>query len=148
MEYYEAKLSYKAFDQEKEKDVNHTSTYMVDAQSFTEAEAKVAKQAAEHGLGEYKVKVMKPISYEEVFNNNEVEPSNFEINEMAGEKWYKAKVQFDEGEGGKKFKKMYLAKGTSLENATKLLSKTLGEGSSLNMEVLSVTETDIITVVK
>lgn len=147
MEYYEAKLAYKAWDQEKEKDVAHNSTYMVSAVSFTDAEAKVCEQAGKHGIGEYKVKVMKPTVFEEVFNNNEVEERNYDINEAAGEKWFKAKVQFDEGEGGKKYKKMYLTKGVTLEAATKLLSKTLGEGSSLNMEVLSVTETDILTVV-
>ena len=55
-----------------------TETYLVEALSFTEAEARIFEQMAPYIIGEFTVRDIKRASYSEVFYTDEV----------SADKWY------------------------------------------------------------
>ena len=61
-----------------------TELYVVEALSFTEAEAKIIAEMKDYVSGEFDVKNITPTSYHEIF---------FSENSK-DDKWYKAKLQF------------------------------------------------------
>ena len=61
-----------------------TEPYLVDALSFTEAEARIIEQMAPYISGEFTVRDIKRASYSEVFYTDEV----------VADKWYKGRLGF------------------------------------------------------
>lgn len=79
--WFECKIqSEKTAEDGKQKKV--TDTYLVDAMSFTEAEARVIKEVEPYMTGEYTVSNIKRSKIQELFDAIE------------GDRWYKAKVLF------------------------------------------------------
>ena len=116
-----------------------TEPYLVEAQSFTEAEARIIKEISPFMTGEYTVADIKRANYSELF------PSE----EEAADRWFKCKVVFitlDEKSGAeKKTSTLILVQATDLRDAVKKLDKGM-EGTMADYQIASVAETTIMDV--
>ena len=116
-----------------------TEPYLVDALSFTEAEARIIEQMAPYISGEFTVRDIKRASYSEVFYTDE---------EVA-DKWYRVKVAFtslDEKSGKeKKVHQTCIVKASSTEDATKRLHEGM-KGSLADYKIHTVSETEYMDV--
>jgi len=113
--------------------------YVVDALSFTEAEARIMEEMASYISGEYDIQEIDRAPYKEIF-----------FSDMdSADKWYKSKVQFvtiDE-KTAKEHKTTvnYLVQGSSLENARKNIDEVMG-ATMINYTIAAVAETTIMDV--
>lgn len=116
-----------------------TEQYVVDALSFTEAEARITEQMSQYISGEFEVVEIDRCVFKEVFFSDE---------EFA-DKWYKAKLQFitidEKTEKEKKTVVYYLVQGSSLENARKNIDEVMG-GTMIDYSIAGVNETKIMDV--
>lgn len=116
-----------------------TEQYVVEALSFTEAEAKIISVAKDYTSDEFAVKNITPASYHEIF---------FSDNEK-DDKWYKAKLQFitidEKTEKEKRQNHCYLVQGSSTESAQKNI-KEIMSGTMIDYVVVSIVETNILDV--
>lgn len=81
--WFECKIRYeKTMEDGSQKKV--TEQYVVDALSFTEAEASIIEEMSSYISGEFEVKDIKKAAYGEIFFSDS--PS--------ADRWYKAKLQF------------------------------------------------------
>ena len=116
-----------------------TEQYVVDALSFTEAEARIMEEMASYISGEFEVWEIDRAVFKEVFFSDE---------DMA-DKWYKSKLQFitidEKTDKEKKTNVYYLVQGSSLENARKNIDEVMG-GTMIDYVICSVSETVIMDV--
>ena len=116
-----------------------TEAYVVDAMSFTEAEARITEEMKSYISGEFEVQEIDRAAYKEVF---------FSDSEDA-DKWYKSKVQFitidEKTDKEKKTNVNYLVQGSSLENARKNIDEVMGV-TMIDYSIASVSETTIMDV--
>ena len=116
-----------------------TEPYLIDALSFTEAEARIIEEMKPFISGEFKVKAVKQANYSELFFSND---KNADI-------WYKAKLAFvtlDEKSGAEK--KTYtniLIQALDLRDAVKKLDENM-KGTLVDYRIVSISETKIIDV--
>lgn len=116
-----------------------TELYLVDALSFTEAEARIIQEMTPFISGEFKVKAVKQANYSELFFSND----------MKDDIWYKAKLAFvtlDEKSGAEK--KTYtniLIQALDLRDAVKKLDENM-KGTLADYRIVSISETKIIDV--
>lgn len=116
-----------------------TEPYLIDALSFTEAEARIIEEMEPFISGEFKVKAVKQANYSELFFSND---KNADI-------WYKAKLAFvtlDEKSGAEK--KTYtniLIQALDLRNAIKRLDEGM-KGTMADYKIVSISETKIMDV--
>ena len=110
--------------------------YVVDALSFTEAEARIIEEMSSFISGEFEVVEIDRCVFKEIFFSDE---------DMA-DKWYKTKLQFitidEKTEKEKKSNVYYLVQGSSLENARKNIDEVMG-GTMIDYVINSVSETKI-----
>lgn len=118
-----------------------TELYVVEAMSFTEAEAKIIAVAKDYTSGDFSVKNITPTSYHEIF---------FSENSK-DDKWYKAKLQFitiDEKTEKEKHQTVYyLVQGSSTESAQKNINEVMGH-TMIDYVIVSIVETKILDVFK
>ncbi len=116
-----------------------TEPYLVDALSFTEAEARIIEEITPFISGEFTVSDIKRANYSELF------PSNDE----ADDRWFKCKLVFitlDEKSGAEKRTSTYvLVQAADLDSAKKNLDEGMW-GTMADYQVSSVTETAIMDV--
>ena len=116
-----------------------TELYVVEAMSFTEAEAKIIAVAKDYTSGDFSVKNITPTSYHEIF---------FSENSK-DDKWYKAKLQFitiDEKTEKEKHQTVYyLVQGSSTESAQKNINEVMGH-TMIDYVIVSIVETNILDV--
>lgn len=116
-----------------------TEQYVVDALSFTEAEARIMEEMASYISGEFEVWEIDRAVFKEIFFSDE---------DMA-DKWYKSKVQFitidEKTAKEKKNNVYYLVQGSSLENARRNIDEVMG-GTMIDYVISSVSETTIMDV--
>ena len=116
-----------------------TERYLVDALTFTEAEARIIKEMEPLISGEFKVVNINPQKYSELFWNEKAD------------KWFKTKVNFivlDEEKGvEKKVANYMLVQANDLKEARELLVEGM-KGSQADWEIASISETKIIDVYK
>ena len=116
-----------------------TEPYLVEALSFTEAEARIIEEISPFMTGEYTVADIKRANYSELF------PSE----EEAADRWFKCKVVFitlDEKSGAeKKTSTLILVQAADLRDAVKKLDKGM-EGTMADYQIASVAETTIMDV--
>lgn len=116
-----------------------TELYVVNALSFTEAEANITKQMSSYISGEFEIVEIDRCVFGEIF---------FSDGEQA-DKWYKSKLQFitiDENtEKEKKTNVYYLVQGSSLEDARKNIDEVMG-GTMIDYSIAAVSETKIMDV--
>ena len=116
-----------------------TEQYVVDAMSFTEAEARIIEQMSSYISGEFEVVEIDRCKFKEIFFSDE---------EYA-DKWYKAKLKFitidEKTEKEKKAVVYYLVQAGSFEGARKNIDDVMG-GTMIDYEIDTVSETVIMDV--
>ena len=136
--WFECKIRYeKVMENGMQKKV--TEPYLVDALSFTEAEARIIEEMTPFISGEFVVSDIKPANYNELF------PSNDEQDD----RWFKCKLVFitlDEKSGAEKCTSTnVLVQASDLDRAKKNLDEAM-KGSMADYQVPAVTETAIMDV--
>jgi hypothetical protein len=136
--WFECKIRYeKTMDNGMNKKV--TEPYLVDALSFTEAEARIIEEMTPFISGEFTVSDIKRASYSELF------PSE----EEAADRWFKCKLVFitlDEKSGAeKKTPTLVLVQAADLRDAVKKLDEGM-KGTMADYQIASVAETAIMDV--
>lgn len=136
MNWFECKVSYeKMMENGVQKKV--TEPYLVDALSFTEAEARIIEEIKPYISGEFTITDIKRARLAELFFNDN------------GDRYYKIKVYFitlDEKSGAeKKTAVQMLAQANDLKDAIAVLEEGM-KGSMADYTIASVTETMIMDV--
>lgn len=136
MNWFECKISYeKILENGMQKKV--TEPYLVDALSFTEAEARIIKEIRPYVSGDFTVANIKREKFSELFFNEN------------GDRFYKAKICFVTLDGkSRKLKRtavQMLAQATDIEDARQVLIKGM-EGTLSDYEIVSLRETKILDV--
>ena len=112
-----------------------TEQYLVDALSFTEAEARIIEEITPFVSGEFTVSGLRKANYSEVFEDE------------TGDRWYKCKLAFitiDEKSGAeKRITTNVLVQAGDLREAIKTLDKGM-EGTMADYVIVSVSETAIM----
>ncbi len=134
--WFECKVSYeKVLEKKKKKKV--TEPYLVDALSFTEAEARIIEEIRPYISGEFTITDIKRAKLSELFFNDN------------GDRFFKAKVMFislDEKSGTeKKTAVQMLAQASDIKEALKVVEKGM-EGTLADYSIASLTETTIMDV--
>ena len=135
--WFEVKVAYdKTMESGEQKKV--TETFVVEAMSFTEAEAKVAKDiVAGYITSDYEIKAITIPQYKEVWFTDD----------NSDYKWYKAKLQFvtlDENtQKEKKINVFYLVQAGSFDAAKKHIESVMG-GTMIDYVIASIKETNIL----
>ena len=116
-----------------------TERYLVDALSFTEAEARIIEEMAPYITGGFTVVDIKRATYSELF------PSD----EESADRWFKCKLFFitlDEKSGAeKKTSTQVLVQAADLRDAVKKLDEAM-KGTMADYQIASVAETPIMDV--
>ena len=136
--WFECKIRYeKTMDNGMNKKV--TEPYLVDALSFTEAEARIIEEMTPFISGEFTVSDIKRSNYSELF------PSE----EDTADRWFKCKLFFitlDEKSGAeKKTSTQVLVQAADLRDAVKKLDEGM-KGTMADYKIASVAETAIMDV--
>lgn len=136
--WFECKIRYeKVMENGMNKKV--TEPYLVDALSFTEAEARIIEEMTPFISGEFTVSDIKRANYSELF------PSE----EEAADRWFKCKLVFitlDEKSGAeKKTSTQVLVQAADLRDAVKKLDEGM-KGTMADYRIASVAETAIMDV--
>lgn len=133
-----AKIRYEKTD-EKGMTRKVTESYLVDALSFTEAEARIIDNVKDFITGEFNVTALKWESISELFASDK----------ECDDKWYKIKVAFITlDEKSDKERKTYtymLVRSSDTASAEKRLHEGM-KGTLANYRVMTVTETPIMDV--
>lgn len=136
--WFECTIKYEK-ELEEGKMAKTTERYLVDALTFTEAEARIIKEMKPFISGEFEVANINPQKYSELFWNEK------------SDKWFKTKVNFivlDEEKGvEKKVANYMLVQANDLKEARELLVDGM-KGSQADWEIASISETKIIDVHK
>lgn len=118
---------------------NVTEPYLVDALSFTEAEARIIEEMTPYISGEFTVSDIKRAGYSELFFSEDAN----------ADRWFKCKLTFitlDEKSGSeKKTSTNVLVQASDLRDAVKKLDDGM-RGSMADYVIASVTETAIMDV--
>lgn len=114
-----------------------SESYLVDALSFTEAEARIIEEMTPFISGEFLVSGIKRSNISELFYNE------------VGDKWFKCKVNFitlDEKSGSEKRTASYmLVYASTVDEADKNLKEEM-KGTLADYEIESIKETKIMDV--
>lgn len=134
--WFECKVSYdKVLENGMQKKV--TEPYLVDAMSFTEAEARIIEEIKPYISGEFTITDIKRAKLSELFFNDN------------GDRFFKAKVMFitlDEKSGTeKKTAVQMLAQASDIKEALKVVEKGM-EGTLADYAIASLAETTIMDV--
>ena len=136
--WFETKIRYdKTQEDGRQKPV--TEQYVVDALSFSEAEASILEEMKVYISGDYKITDIRPAAYHEVF-----------FSDMdRDDKWYKAKLQFltidEKTEKEKRTTVTYLVQAASLNGAVKNVEDVMGS-TAIDYDLVSINETQIMDV--
>lgn len=119
--------------------VKVSESYLVDALSFTEAEARIIEETKPFISGEFEVDKVTKARITELFYNDE------------GDKWFRAKVNFitlDEEKGvEKRTGALVMVQANDLEQAVAGVIKGMS-GTMADYELFSITQSDIVDVFK
>ena len=138
MNFFECKIRYEKI---MENGVNKkvTEQFLVDALSFTEAEARIISEMTPFISGEFTVSNIKRANYSELFSSEE----------DAADRWFKCKLFFitlDEKSGAEKKTSCYmLVQAADLRDAVKKLDEGM-KGTMADYVIASVAETAIMDV--
>jgi len=116
-----------------------TEQFLVDALSFTEAEARIVKEVQPYVTGDLLVADIKRARISEMFYNED------------GDKWYRCKINYlsvDENKGvEKRCSQIIMVQASSFKNSFDTLIDRM-KGSLGDYEIVSITETQILDVYK
>lgn len=134
--WFECKVSY---DKQLENGLikKTTEPYLVDALSFTEAEARIIEEIKPYISGEFSIADIKRAKLSEIFFNEN------------GDRYYKVKVQYitlDEKSGAeKKTAVNMLAQASDFEDALQTVLKGM-QGTMADYNIASIAETNLMDV--
>lgn len=136
--WFECKVRYeKTQDDGSEKMVNEL--YVVDALSFTEAEASIIENMQVYVSGEFKVANINPTNYNEIFFSDICDD----------DLWFKARLAFitiDEKSNNEKRSYVnYLIQAKCIERAKRYVDEVMGK-TMIDYELKSLSETKILDV--
>ena len=136
--WFECRIRYeKTMENGMNKEV--TEPYLVDALSFTEAEARIIEEMAPFISGEFTVRDIKRANYSELFYTEDVQ----------ADRWFKSRLAFitlDEKNGAeKKTFTNVLVQASDLRDAVKKLDEGM-KGSMADYQILLMQETAIMDV--
>ncbi len=134
--WFECKVKYdKMLENGMQKKVNEP--YLVDALSFTEAEARITEEVSPFISGEFSVSAVKRANISELFFDE------------TGDRWYKCKINFitlDEKSGMEKRTASYmLVQAADFATALKNLNELM-KGTMADWVIVSITETMLMDV--
>lgn len=134
--WFEVKVRYeKVMENGLQKKV--TEPYLVEALSFTEAEARIINEVTPYISGEFSVSAIKKTNLSEIFWNED------------GEYWFKVKVNFitiDEKSGAEKKKASYImVQAKDLRDASKVFDEGM-KGTMSDYQIANIKETAILDV--
>jgi hypothetical protein len=113
--------------------------YVVNALSFSEAEARIFEMIAKYISGEFNVVDIKQASYKEVFF----------AEDGTSERWYKVKLDFitldEKSEKEKRSRVIYLVNASNLNSAMKNIDDVLS-GTMIDYDAASITDTKLLDV--
>jgi len=136
--WFECKIKYEKTAEEG-KIVKVNENYLIDALSFTEAEARIIEEMRPFISGEFTVANIRRAKINEMFFNEN------------GDKWYRAKVNFvtlDEEKGVERRTAVaMLIQATEIKEALNGLTEGM-KGSMADYEVAAINETTIMDVFK
>lgn len=116
-----------------------TEPYLVDALSFTEAEARIIEEMTPFISGEFAVRGVKLADYSELFSSEE----------ESADRWFKCKLAFttlDEKSGvEKKTSTQVLVQAADLRDAVKKLDEGM-KGTLVDYQIASISETPIMDI--
>jgi hypothetical protein len=135
--WFECKISYEKISPDDGKQKKTTDTYLVDAMSFTEAEARLIKEVQPYMAGEFTVSNIKRTKIYELFDS------------VTGDRWYKAKVLFvilDQEKGTeKRVPSTMLVQASDIQEALNRLNEGM-KGTMSDYEIAMITDTPILDV--
>ena len=135
--WFECKVRYEKTQEDgSEKLVNEL--YVVDALSFTEAEASIIDNMAVYVSGELKIANINPANYNEIFFSGNDDD----------DLWFKARLAFitiDDKNKEKRTYVNYLIQAKSIERAKRYVDEVMGE-TIIDYELKSLSETKIFDV--
>ena len=136
MSWFECKVEYKKLlETGHQKKVN--DPYLVDAMSFTEAEARVIEEVAPFISADFKISAVKRTKYTEI------------VYDETGDKWYSVKINIitiDEVSGKeKKQSVLTLVQASNFQNAVDNFMAFM-KGTISDFDIVNVTETAIMDV--
>lgn len=118
-----------------------TEKYVVDALSFTEAEARIIEDMKPYISGDFEVTAIAIAPYREIFFMGGTDNADV--------RWYKAKLQFitidEKTERERRSNVTYLVEGTSLDNANSNISEVMS-GTMIDYVSVALVETPILDV--
>lgn len=134
--WFECKVKFdKTQDDGTIKSVNEP--YLVDALSFTEAEARITEEVTPYITGDFTISNIKRVKTTDIFYNE------------TGDRWFKAKVNYitlDEKSGAeKRTSAIMFIQSTDLVEALAGIHENM-KGSIMDYEVYNITETAIMDV--
>lgn len=136
--WFEGKIRYEKIN-EAGMNVKVTEPYLVDALSFTEAEARLIEELSPFISGEFTVSDIKRANYKELFFSDE----------EAADRWFKCKLLFvvlDEKSGiEKRTPANVLVQAADLRDAVKKLDEGM-KGTMADYQIGAVSETSIMDV--
>lgn len=131
---FECKVKYQKIDEQSGKEKKVTEKYLIDAVSFTEAEARIYKEMESMIRGEFMIMDIKRASFTEIFTNE-------------GDIWYKGKVTFisvDEKSGKeKKVSNQVLVMANNVDDAFKNIKEGMGT-MTVDFVIDSITDSKIL----
>lgn len=136
--WFECKIRYeKVMENGMNKKV--TEPYLVDALSFTEAEARIIEEITPYISGEFTVSDIKRANYSEIFTSDE----------DSADKYYKCKLAFitldEKSMAEKKTMTSVLVQASDLRDAVKKLDEGM-KGTMADYQQCSITETSIMDI--
>ena len=134
---FEVKAKYSKIDEQSGKEKKFNAVYLVDAVSYTDAEAKMYAELEKMVASEFKIPAIKESNYQDILFFDD------------GECWYKVKfsmLSIDE-EAGKERKQTFtsLVEACDIDQAKERLD-TAFQGTTFDYDVISVAESNIIDV--
>lgn len=135
--WFECKVRYEK-TQEDGSDKLVNELYVVDALSFTEAEASIIDNMAVYVSGEFKIANINPANYNEIFFSGNDDD----------DLWFKARLAFITIDNKNKEKRTYvnyLIQAKCIERAKRYVDEVMGE-SIIDYELKSLSETKIFDV--
>ncbi len=135
--YFETKIRY---DKVNENGISKkvTEHFLVDALSFTEAEARITEEQAPYISGDFNVSAVKKSNIAEIFNLN-----------GEGDRWYRCKLNFisidEKTAAEKKSAHHILVRAFDFDDALATLKEGM-KGTMADYEIASIIETDIMDV--
>ena len=119
-----------------------TESYLVDALSFAEAEARILKEVTAYVRGEFNVSAVKKSNVQEIFRNK--------IEYEDEQKWYKAKVAFitldEKTNSEKRTTAVYMVQAPDFHNALENFIEGMKKETMEDFVIVGIEETSILDV--